>query len=363
MKNNITSRQVSFVLYGIIVGYGIIDLPKNTAEVGGTGGWVSLFIATIIFIVITYMLTYLQYVHEDKTIYEYSLQLVGKFLTYVFTFVYIIYFFLFFTMINRISSETMTNTILIKTPVKYISILFYIVTGYAAAKGLNTIIRLCQIYGAISIGFSIIFSLILFTKGKLVNITPIFVTNDIMVYFKGIGKIFLPLIGMEILTVIPIKKNNNKKIARYTTLMVGVIGILYIFIIESVLSVTGVEPIIHIKASVFVVAKGIDVYSLEFLRRLDGIYIFIWMLNIVCSLSLWNYGTVTLTSKVFKGIRPSIIIIFIIILSYITSLIPKSIMQVEKFITYLSYAGIMTFFIIPFILLIVTKVKKNDKKI
>ena len=363
MERFITNRQVSFVLYCIIVGYGIINLPKNTAMAGGTGGWVSIFIATLIFIPITYMLTYLQYLYEGKTIYEYSQELVGKLMTYVFMLVYIMYFFLYFTMIIRIYCETIALTILVKTPVMYLSILFYVVIGYAIIKGLNTIVRLCEIYGFLSIVFSIIFSLILFTQGKLVNITPIFVSDDIMVYLKGVSKMFLPLLGMEILTVIPFNKNNNKGIFRYTTLMVGFIGILYIYIVESVLSVVGVESIIYIKASIFGVAKGIDVSYLEFLRRLDGVYIFTWTLNIICAASLWGYGAATLTNKVFKSIRYNFIVIFMIILSFIIARIPKTMEQVENFITYLSYAGTMAFFLIPFILFLVTKVRKYDKKV
>jgi len=363
MNNNITNRQISFILYCIIVGYGIINLPKAAAEAGGTGGWISILISTLLFIAITYMITYLQYVYEGKTIYEYSQVLVGKFMTYVFMFIYITYFFLYFTFLIRIFCETIALTILSKTPVMYLSILFYIVVGYAMIKGLNTIGKVCEIYGFLSVIFAVFFSLILFSKGKLVNITPIFVDDDMFIYFKGITKMFLPLLGMEILTIIPISKNNNKNIFKYTTLMVGFIGILYIYIVESALSVVGVEAIIYTKASIFVVSKGIDISYLEFLRRPDGIYIFVWTLNIVGAVSLWGYGATTLTNKIFKNIRYDFIVIFVIILSFIVARILKTMEQVEKFMTYLSYAGIMVFFIIPFILLLITKVKKYDKKI
>lgn len=346
MNNNVTNRQISFILYCIIVGYGIINLPKATAEAGGTGGWVSIIISTLLFIPITYMLTYLQYVYEGKTIYEYSQILVGKFITYVFMFIYIIYFFLYFTFLIRIFCETISLTILSKTPVIYLSILFYIVVGYAMLKGLNAIGRLCEMYGFLSIIFFIFFSYILFTQGKLVNITPIFVPDDIFTYFKGITKMFLPLLGMEILTIIPISKNNNKNIFKYTTLMVAFIGIFYVYIVESVLSVVGVESIIHTKASIFVVTKGVNVFYLEFLRRLDGIYIFVWTLNIVCALSLWGYGATILISKTFKNIRYNFIVIFVIFLSFIVGRIPKTMEQVETFMTNLSYAGIMVFFLI-----------------
>lgn len=363
MKNNITNRQVSFILYCIIVGYGVINLPKSAAEAGGTGGWISILISTAIFIPITYMITYLQYVYEGKTIYEYSKKLVGNFLTYVFVFIYIIHFFLFFTLITRIFSETLVLVILVKTPVIYISILFYIVVGYAIIKGIGAIGRLCEIYGFISIVLTIIFGLIIFTQGKMVNIMPVFVKEDVSTYLKGATKMFLPLLGMEILTMIPIDKNNNKKIFKNTILMIVFIGFIYIYLIEAIFSVVGVEAVVNTKASIFEIAKGIDVSYLEFLRRLDGLYLFSWMLNIVCAMSLWGYGAASLINKVFKNIKYNFVVIVMIILSFIIGRVPKTMEQVEKLITYLSYAGIIQLFVIPFILLLITKVKKYDKKL
>jgi spore germination protein len=94
MNNYLTNKQLSFILYCLIIGCGVINLPKNAAESAGIGAWLSLIITTIIFMFITYMITYLQYVYEGETLYEYSQQLVGKLITYLLVIIYIIYFFI-----------------------------------------------------------------------------------------------------------------------------------------------------------------------------------------------------------------------------------------------------------------------------
>lgn len=139
MKKFITNKQIFMILYCVISGYGVINLPKRVAESAGKGGWVPLLIATILFICITYVITYLQYVYEGKTLCEYSPQLIGKYMTYILVSLYITYFFMFFTMVIRIYCETIHLTILTKTPVLYLCILVYMVVGYGLLKGINVI--------------------------------------------------------------------------------------------------------------------------------------------------------------------------------------------------------------------------------
>lgn len=361
MNKFLTNRQISLMLYCIIVGYGVIELPKSVAESAGTGGWFSLLISGIIFIFITYIITFLQYVYQGKTLYEYSELLVGKYITYVFLIISILYFFIYFTMVTRVYAETIKIIILNKTPVIFISTLLYIVVFYALIKGINVIGRVCEVYAFINIVGFLFVNFLLCTKGRLVNIRPLFVVGDLMSYLKAIPKTILPYLGMEMLLFIPISRTNNKNIFKYTMSMVAFIVILYIFVVESNLSVVGVNTVITLNATVFTIVRGVDIYSLEFLRRLDGIYVIYWSMNIVCAICLWGYGVIVFTNKIFKNIKYKLLVIIVMLLSFIVSQIPKTKDQVELILKYASYSGILVFGVMPFILFIITKVKKYDK--
>lgn len=71
MKNYLNNRQISFYLFGIIVGYGFINLPKSIVENAGTGGWISILLSTIIVSIFTYIVTYLGLIFKGKTFYKY----------------------------------------------------------------------------------------------------------------------------------------------------------------------------------------------------------------------------------------------------------------------------------------------------
>lgn len=363
MNKFLENRQIAFMMYCTIIGYGVIGIPKDAAESAGTGGWFSLLMATIIFMFFAYIIAYLQYVYENKTLYEYSELLVGKLITYIFLIICIIYFFTFFSMIARIYAETIKLIILNKTPVTYICILFYIVVFYALKKGIIVIGRVCEIYAFLNIIGFIFINFLLCTKGTWLNIHPIFVVGDIMTYLKGIAKLVLPYLGIEVLLFLPISRKSNKNICKHITLIVGFIGVLYIYIAESTMSVVGVDSVINLKAASFTVLRGVDIYHLEFLRRIDGIYVIFWTMNIFCEICLYGYGTITFTRKIIKNSRYSYTAIIITFIACIAALIPKTKDQVESIIHYNSYLGIIVSLVIPTILFVIMKVKKYDKQI
>jgi spore germination protein len=363
MNKFLTNRQVSMILFCIIVGYTLISLPREIAENAGTASWFVLLIQTIIFILITYVITFLQYIHEGKTIYEYGQQLVGKSITYLFLILYLIYFSVYFSLFVRGTSEFVQTNVLPNTPSLYICIVFFIVIGYALIKGINVVARVCEIYGPIIILCYIFLFFLLATQGKLVNVRPLFVSENILKYFKAIPKTFAQFLGMEILLFIPISRSENKNIFKYTMLTVGFIGILYIYITESILSVVGTEFVVYLKVPVLSVLKGIDINRLEFIRRLDGIYLIFRFMNLFCCISLLGYGIVASTNRIIKGIKYNFMVIMIIFISFVVSQSTKTMSQRELIIKYNSYLGIVLALVIPVILFIITKVKKYDRKI
>lgn len=362
MNNGLNNHQIAFILFGIIVGYGIVSLPKEVAESVGTGGWITILLSTVLSVLFTYILTYLGYIHENKTLFEYGQELVGKFLTYVFSICYIVFYFSFFTLVTRVVSEVINLSILLNTPVTAISLLFIIVMYYAVIKGLTTIARFSQLYGIIIIVFSIFIYIIMFTQGKLVNIRPFWGGENILVYLKGIKSTLVAFLGMSIITVIPINRKVNKKVFKYTTVMIFFIGLMYILVVESCISVIGVEDIIHYEDALIASMRRIEIPYLQFLGRLDGIVLSIWMIGVITTIVLSGYGCTYYTSKIFSNVNFKLIAFVIAFLGLLMSRVPKTSDDVRKLIEYTGYA-FLVLQIIPLILLVMTKVKGYGSKV
>lgn len=362
LKQSLTDRQIAFLLFGIIVGFGVVSLPKEVAEKAGTGGWFSIIIATGISIALTFIIVYLGQVYEDKTIYEYSELLVGKFLTSIFMIFYIVYYFLFFTMITRMSSEIIKLTILFKTPVWVLSLLLLVVAYYAITRGLEGIARLCELYGIIILLIAFSFHILIFTKGQLINLRPFLVVEDLPLYFKASAALIIPFLGMELLTLVPMNRKNNKNVVKYSVLMMVVIGLLYIVEIESCISVIGVDDIIHYKDALIATVRRVDIPYLSFLRRLDGIVLSSWIMAAFCTITVFAYGTAFLVNKICNRVSFNLSSFVVFCISLIVSQIPGTINQTLSVIQFTGYLSIVAAGGIPILLLIITKVKKYDKK-
>ncbi len=362
MNKALTNRQISLILYSIIVGYGVVNIPQSTARVAGTSGWIPLLIATIVSVFITYMITYICYTHENQDFLQYSSKLVGRIISYIFIFIYIIYFFTFYTMLIKVYADTLNTSVLTKTPVWTLSLFFFLVVYFALTKGLATIARICELYGIFSIIGFITINTILFTHGEAVNLRPYVMPLSISTYLKACANTILPFLGMESLLFLPMNKSVNKRIFKYTAIIIGFIGLLYVYIFESTISVSGVDVITSYKSSLFLVVKGVEIPYLELFRRLDGIYIIYWTMNIFCSTCLWSYGTSAFINQLFNKLEYKHIVLLVSIIGFTVSQIPKKMELVEMLIKYNSYLGTIAALVIPFILLIMTKVKNYERK-
>ncbi|QZY54883.1 GerAB/ArcD/ProY family transporter [Crassaminicella profunda] len=362
MNDSLTNRQIVFIIFGVLIGYGIMGLPKNVAETAGTAGWFSVLVATAITVIFAYMITYLSYVHKNKIIYEYSEILTGKIVTYVFMGIYICYYFIVFAMLTRISSETIKLTILLKTPIWAVCLFFLFVVYYALIKRLRVIARICEIYGIIIIIAAVMIHISLFTQGKLINIRPFFVVEDLPLYLKSTLNMIFPFLGIEILTIIPFTKKNNKRIFKYTALMVMFIGVFYIMVVESCISVIGVDEIVHYDDALYATIRRVDIPAFQFIRRLDGIFLIAWIMAIFCTMTIWAYGAIVLLSKLFKKVNFNVLSFIVVFFAFIVSQMPTTYGQVKKVLEYMSYYGLLVMGIIPSILFFITKVGKYDQK-
>lgn len=363
MNEYLTNRQIAFIVFGIVVGFGVMGLPKDVAEAAYTGGWFTLLISTAIAIIFTYIITYLGYVHANKTIYEYCEILTGKTITTILICIYIIYFFISFTMITRMATDTIKLTVLLKTPIWATSLVFLAVVYYAVIKRLQVIGRICEIYGVVIIIAAVLITSAIFTQGKLINMKPFFVADEIRRYIKATTVTIFSFSGIEILSIIPLSKNkNSRKIFKYTALMVVFIGFFYIMVVESCISVMGVDGIIHYEDALYAAIRRVDIRSLQFLRRLDGVFLISWISAIFCTLVLFAYGSIFLASKLFKKINFNILAFIVILMGFLVSQIPSTADELKKIFNIINYSGLLTLIGIPIILFVITKVKKYDKK-
>lgn len=364
MNSSLTGKQISYLLFGITMGYAVLSIPKNVAEKGGTGGWMVVIVGVIITIVLSQMFIYVGTYFTNETMEEYLPKLTGNFISYCIIIIFAIYTFLVGTLIARLTCETIRLTMLIHTPVWALCVLLLFVSFYSMTKSFQSLGRIAEIFGMIIIIFGIMIFTIIFTQGKITNIKPIFAFSEID-FFGTLSVIGFSLTGLEIFPIIPMH-NNKKDISKNIIIIQLIIGFMYILIIECCISVMGVESIIKYEETLFATMRRIELPQLQFLKRIDGIFLIVWLLALYFTVLYECYITVYFTERLIKVNKASdknknIIIFIIFIISIIVCLAPSSLLETKSILNIIGYVGIGINIGLPLILFILTKLKKNKK--
>ncbi|GAA0740579.1 endospore germination permease [Clostridium oceanicum] len=364
MGRTYSNSEILFLMIGSTIGYSLISIPKVVAEYSGTGGWFSLLLATIITMGINYINIHLAYCNESKTLPEYSKKLLGKKIYVIIMIIYIVHFFLIATYDLRITSEIMKANVLLRTPCWVLTLVFAITVGYALMKGFKTILLVSQIYGIIIILTFIITHIFISTEGSVLNVVPIFDAHSVGNYIKGIfsSSILFSLSGSECISYIALNKRKNKKIHIQAIFITALIGFIYILVFESCISVMGVQDIVFYEDSVISTIRRVELPYLQFLRRLDGVFIVNWLTGAFTTAMFYLYGVVYFFQNITKNkITKNKIIFGVVIIAWLTSGFPKKSYLLPQVNKYISYFSIIAYIIIPVILLFLTKVNKNEK--
>ncbi len=354
----ISNRQLAFILFIYIASYPSVSIAKTVASLAGTGGWMLILISGMIVSIPFALYTYLGWVHKEKTLVEYSNLLVGKFVTYIFIFIIISSFFIPLFAVSRDAGELIKINLLRETPVSVISLTIFLVVYYLIIKGIKNIARVMEFYGLIFLILIILSYIILLTQGNLINLKPIFL-SDATSHLKDIWYFLLPFGGYELIGAIPFRRNTTKKVFYYTLGTSIFITLFYIFITESNFSVIGVDEVVNYKDPGIIAIRRVELPFLQFLRRMDGFVVAAWIIGAFGTITVCSYIVIFYISKIFKKANYNIIAAIVLISGYIVSLLPKTGVQSNELFNMLyPYSGIASGFLVPIILVIVSKVKK-----
>lgn len=364
MQNHVTNRQLFFIIFFTLVGYTVIELPRTMAESSGTGAWFTIALAAVFFMFAASIIAYLGCMFKEMTLFEYSRLLTGKFTAYIFAVIYAVYFFGVLSMIARSAAEIIKADFLHKTPIWAISFIMLITSYYAASKGITNLGRIFSFYGIFIILMAFAIHTILFFVGDLNNIRPFFDPSEAGKYINGTLTTILAFLGYEVITVIPFSKNNGKKAVYYTAGAILAAGLLYVYVVESCYAVVGVDDIVNYRDALIVAIRRVDVEFLQFLKRLDIVFILAWLAAIFCTINILIYTLNEYVCKILPQKSKPVTLPIVTLFVYIAGLIPGEFKTASEILTvFTGYMGLITAFFIPLLLLIIAKVKRYAGKI
>ncbi|EJT17583.1 TPA: GerAB/ArcD/ProY family transporter [Bacillus anthracis] len=297
-KDRITTAQAVVIIVNYILGTGILTLPRASVEKVKTPDvWLSVILGGILAMVSGVIMVKLSQQFPDKTFYQYSQDIVGKWIGRLLSFLIIGYFLTTSAFQIRSMAEVISFFLLEGTPTWAIVMPFMWIGLYLIMSGINSIARM----------FEIIF--------------PITFFIFLLISFMSIGIFEIdnlrPVLGLGIKPVLD--------------------G-----------GVTRTWPTIDLM-------RSFEISGLIF-ERFESLLLVIWIMQIFATYTISYYAAALGLAQLFKkSIHPFIFALIPII--YIIAMTSKNINDLLKLGDMLGNAALFLFGLLPLLLLIIKRLK------
>ncbi len=360
MKSDVSNRQIFFLLYLTLTTYTLISIPKVLAEKAGTGAWVPILIMTAVFSLLVMLVVRLGNKFPGRMLFEYSQEIIGKFFGHILSIFFAIYFLLISVYLNFQLTHVLKAEFFPRTPDWATLVVGVAVFGCMAYKGVNSVARFIEIIGPVYLLTAFAVHFIMFLQGDINNILPLFRPSEAARYLAASKDTILSFLGIEILTIVPFAKHNEKKAAVTAFFTLLFIGFFYVLAVETSFMMLGIHNIQNYNHALIEAIKVVDIPVLE---RVEILYLTVGFFGLVAGVCVVYLALVEYAARLLSKVNRKIIVLvlgfLIITLSRIGQTVKDSNMFFEAVIP---ISGMIAAFLIPALLLVIARVRGLGQK-
>ncbi|MFE4240157.1 spore germination protein [Peribacillus butanolivorans] len=354
-KDRITTSQATVILINFIVGTGLLTLPRTSAEQVKTPDiWITVILGGLIAMMAGVIMVKLSQQFPEKTFYQYSQEIVGKWVGGLLSLLIVCYFLTASSFQARSLMEVTGYFLLEGTPTWAIILPFMWVSLYLIMDGINPIARLFEIILPITLVFFLLVALMSIKLFEIDNLRPVLGTGVIPV-LKGVKTTSLAFVGPEImLLLLPFMKQPNKAV-KVVLVGVSIPLIFYVITVVMVIGALSVDGVVTRTWPTLDLIRSFEVSGLIF-ERFESLLLVIWIMQMFTTFTLAYYAAALGLSQLFKkNIHP--FMYGLLPLIYIISMIPKNINDAFKLGDIIGNIALFLFGVLPLLLLIISRVK------
>lgn len=345
-----------FIIFLTLTSYTTIELPKIMAQTAGRSNWIVILIMAVIYSVVAVIITKLNNLFQGKAIFDYSQEIVGRFITYLIALFYFFVALLIAVYLKLKLFNLLTANFLPETPQFVILLMGILLFGYVAYKGITNIARMYEIIGVLYLITTVAICTFMLFQGMSENILPIYKKSDLERFLPAAKNMVIPYTGMGFLLVIPFTAKNKKapKVAFFSVLA---IGFFYVMIVECTIMTLGLINTASFNDAFIEAIKMVDFPIIE---RTDILYLTVGLTSLFAG-TITIYATaVEYACRLFPPLKRHVVVIGIGVILFVLSMIAFKIKNFnEIYSNFAPYILICTSFLIPAILLFFAKVKKR----
>lgn len=283
----LTVSQFAIIIFGSIVGVGILSLPNGVVKEAHQDGWISTLIGGIYPIYVVIIASYIGKKFSNDSILVLSKRYFGKILGSIFNLIFATYFIFIAAMIASYYTNLMRNYIVgFLTPFKIIAILFISVI-YTVSRGLKVIGRISEI----SFYFTIILimtTIVALRDANMVNVAPVF-GSGVSSIANGAMKSVFSYAGAEIILLIYPFLKEKRKMLTSSLISVAIVIVIYVWCVFVTTYYLGPDIVVKNFWSLLLVMGCVTV---TVINNYKYIFMTFWSLIAFKSISINGYASI-----------------------------------------------------------------------
>lgn len=354
-KLEITSRQLLFITISVMIGSGLLTLPRIAVEQAKQDGWIIVALGAFFPLISILTISFIYKRFEDHDFYEMCNSLLGNFLGKAIVFIYIVYGILLCPIVIALFSDTVDSYLLPQTPsfIKIFIILFTIL--YVISGGIKVVGRFNEFLFYIYIPI-LLFIIPGLTKAEWSFLAPI-ASTPIPKLIKGSLVTSFAYAGIESLFIFyPFVKSKNE------ALKASIIGLfitvaIYVYVTVMCTAMFGMDYMETLIWPTLAIFKTVRIPVVE---RLEFFVLLLWIGIAFRPIMIQYFCTRYLISKLFNVKESSKIMnLILFIIMFLLSFIPKSVFEGFEYAGYIGYVSMFIGLVIPVFFSIILILFKN----
>lgn len=293
-----SNRDYTFLVFGSIVGIGVLSLPNDVAKVAYEDAWISVIMGGIYPLYMVLIAKAMVKRFPEENIILLSKKYFGKYLGSLLNIIFFS-FFIFTSSIVLSGYISLIRTFVLGflTPIKVI-VMMVLIIAYTSSKGLKTL-------GKMSV-YMFFVALVIFIspypalrQGSIKNVMPVFHSGIKSILKGGLTTAFA-YAGIECIFVIYPSIENKAKFLGASIKGVSMAVLLYAWVVFITIYYLGVDIIGKTYWSFLSVTESVTITIVNNFRY---IFMFLWSLIAVRSVANAYYMAMVILNDFFKGTK------------------------------------------------------------
>ncbi|CAM4243189.1 MAG: endospore germination permease [Paenibacillus macerans] len=278
----ISTIQLAVVISSTIFGSNVLSFPKIMAESAGTAAPLITVAGTAFAAVSLFIFAILSQRFSDRTIYDYSRNLIGKWPAFFINSLVLAVFLITTALGLRHTGEVLSTVVFRQTPIEMSILLMLLLVAFSCRRN---VLKFCYVhifYWPFVITPFLFLFLVSAKSINPLNLMPLLGNEpaDLVPSLFSSASLYL---GSFIIAILLPVTEKPKKALKASVIAISVAGGMYLLIIISALGIYGVEETKLLLYPTLEVARSIELGG-QVIERFDAIFIIMWVINIYSTL-------------------------------------------------------------------------------